>query len=277
MVSEKKKKAVKEIVKLLKENPIVGVINMENLPAPQLQQLRRSLRGKVEIKMARRSVLQRALEEAKNGVEKLVPHLTGMGALLFTKDNPFALYKTVQKNKSSAPAKPGQSAPRDIVIPAGPTPFAPGPVISELGAVGLKTGVEGGKVTIKQDFVVCRKGEAIKPKVVDVLKRFGIEPMEIGLNITYVFEKGIVFDASQLEIDEEKFNAQLMEAINNARNLAVESAYPVKEVVELLVQKAFREAKAVALEFGIVSRETIEEILGKGEREAAALKSSINI
>ncbi len=275
MASVKKKQTVQELKKLMKEYPIVGVVDMQNLPAPQLQLMRRSLRGKVELKMARRRVIQLAIDGADDSIKKLTDHLGGMPALLFTRENPFTLYKTVQKNKSSAPAKPGQVAPRDIIIPAGPTPFAPGPVIGELGALGIKTGVEGGKVAIKQDAVVCKKGEVIKKKVAEVLKRFGIEPMEIGLNIVAVIEKGVVFQADQLAIDEAKFNAQLTGAILGARNLAVEMAYPAKDVVELLVQKAFREAKAVALESGFLSKDVIEELLGKGEREAAALQALV--
>ena len=273
MASERKKRMVQELKKLVKEYPIVGVVNMQNLPAPQLQGLRQSLRGKVELRMARRRLLQLALDGSKS--EKLGEHLGGMPALLFTKENPFSLYKTLQKNKSSAPAKAGQAAPNDIIVPAGPTPFAPGPVIGELGSVGIKTGVEGGKVSIREDSTICKKGDTIKPKVSEVLKRLGIEPMKIGLNIVAVMENGVVFKAEQLSIDEDVFNAQLTECINSARNLAVETAYPAPDVVELLVQKAFREAKAVALESGVVSKDFIEELLGKGEKEAAAIQGLI--
>ncbi|MBI2112759.1 50S ribosomal protein L10, partial [Candidatus Woesearchaeota archaeon] len=35
----------------------------------------------------------------------------------------------LEKNKSNAPAKPGQVAPKDITVKAGATSFAPGPII----------------------------------------------------------------------------------------------------------------------------------------------------
>ena len=35
---------------------------------------------------------------------------------LFTKENPFALMSTINKNKSSAPAKAGQTSPKDIIV-----------------------------------------------------------------------------------------------------------------------------------------------------------------
>lgn len=274
MASDAKKRAVEALRQLIKAYPIVGVANLQNLPAPQLQGLRRSLRGKVELRMARRRLLKLALEQEGGGVERLVDHLSGMPALLFTKENPFQLYKITQKNKSSAPAKAGQIAPNDILIPAGPTPFAPGPVIGELGAIGLKTGVEGGKVVIKADSVVCRKGEAVTPKAADVLKRLGIQPMEIGLHIVAVLEGGMVFLAEQLAIDESRFMAELLGSVQEARNLAVEAAYPAHDVTELLIQKAFREAKAVALEAGVVDKELIEELLGKVGAEARALQGA---
>lgn len=275
MPSESKKHAVNELKRLVKEYPIIGVVNVQNLPAPQLQQMKRALRGKIEMRMARRRLLRMALEGCGKGVEKLVPQLVGMPALLFTKENPFSLYRIAEKNKSNAPAKAGQVAPKDLVIPAGPTQFAPGPVIGELGALGLKTGVEGGKIVIKQDHVVCAKGSAINQKTADVLKRFNIEPMEIGLNIVAVLEGGIIFTGDELKIDETAFNAKLTGAINEGRNLAVETCYPANEIIELLIQKAFREAKAVALESGTVSSDTIDEILGKGEREALAIQALV--
>src|SRR3989338_1052307 len=113
-----------------------------------------------------------------------------MPALLLKKENPFSLYKILKKSKSSASAKAGQIAPRDLIVPAGPTPFTPGPVISELAAVGIKAGVEGGKVAVKVDSMIAKKGETIKPAVASMLTRLSILPMEIGLNLTAVYENG---------------------------------------------------------------------------------------
>src|SRR3989338_2085586 len=114
-----------------------------------------------------------------------------MPALLLKKENPFSLYKILKKSKSSASAKAGQIAPRDIIVPAGPTPFTPGPVISEFAALGIKAGVEGGKVAVKQDTTACKEGKPINAPLASMLARLGIEPMEIGLNLVAVFENGV--------------------------------------------------------------------------------------
>ena len=123
MVSEKKKLFVQNLLKQIQEYPIVGLVNMENLPAQQLQNMRAMLRDKhIQIVMARKKLLTLALNGSKkNDIEKLVEKIKGMPALIFSKDNPFILYSIIQKNKSEAPAKAGQTAPREIVVKAGAT------------------------------------------------------------------------------------------------------------------------------------------------------------
>ena len=57
-ISDYKKKVVDEFVKLLKEYPIIGAINMENLPAPQLQNMRSQLRDTVVMRMTKRRLIK---------------------------------------------------------------------------------------------------------------------------------------------------------------------------------------------------------------------------
>src|SRR3989344_1363095 len=150
-VADYKKEAVGALARLMGEYPVVGVVNVENLPAPQLQVLRSKLRKDALIVMDKKRLIRRAIDsvkDSKSGFDKLAVHLTGMPALLFTTQSPFRISSLIRSSKSKAPAKAGQIAPVDLVIPAGPTSFTPGPMISELGSLGLKTGVEGGKITI---------------------------------------------------------------------------------------------------------------------------------
>lgn len=276
-----KKDVVKKIVQCIKDYPIVGIVNMENLPSTQLQFMRRDLRGKVELVMTKVSLTTLALDEGakfkKNINAALKPYVKGMPALLFTKDNPFSLFKNLKKSKSPAAAKPGQKAPKDIVISAGPTPFTPGPVISEFAALGIKAGVEGGKVAVKQDAVVCKEGKEISGPLASMLARLGITPMEVGLDLVAVYENGVVYTKSVLDIDEKVFLSSVMQAASEAFNLAIEIALPMKETIELLLQKSFREAKVVALEANIMADAVVAELVERAEREMLSLKSAANI
>lgn len=277
---QQKQQVVQELKALFKQYPIVAAINMVNLPTKQLQNMRAQLRQTVVLTCAKRRLMHIAIKEVQQdvpGVEKLLPYLKGIPALLFTKENPFSLYKKIQKNKSTAPAKAGQVATKDIVVPAGPTNFAPGPIIGELGSIGAKAGIENGKVVIKQDSVVVKEGQEISAKAAGILTRLGIEPMEIGLNVAAVFEKGDVFESKILAVDEQQYLDNITQASRWAFNLAVEIVYFTDATKEVLVQKAFREAKAVALEAGILADAVVPDILGKAERTASGLKQEFNL
>jgi large subunit ribosomal protein L10 len=274
-ISQYKRDVVAEIVGKIKEYQIIGIVNMENLPAKQLQKLRANLRGKVYITMTKRKLISIALEQAskdKKGIENLEEFLGGMPGIIFTNDNPFRLYNLLQKSKSKAFAKPNQIAPDDIHIQAGPTPFAPGPIIGELASIGIKSGVESGKVAIKQDALVAKKGEQIKPKVAEILIRLGIEPMQIGLNIKAVYEDGVIYNGDVLSVDEVEFSNRLSTAGRNAFNLAVYLSYPTKTTIKYLIYKAFTNAKALGIAQNIYEKELMPSLIGKAEMYAKALK-----
>ncbi|MBT4540923.1 50S ribosomal protein L10 [Candidatus Woesearchaeota archaeon] len=278
-LSETKVKVVSEFSNLLKEYPIVAAINMENLPARQLQQMRATLRKEnCVLKMTKRRLIKKAIEKSKdiNGLEQLDPYLKGMPALLFTKENPFKLYKMLEKSKSKAPAKGGQTAPNDVVVKTGPTGFAPGPIIGELGQIGIKAGIEDGKVVIKADSVVVKEGEIINAQVAAILSRLGIEPMEIGLAITAVLEDGTIYKKDVLAIDEDEFMAKVMDAASSTFNLAVEVGYLCEDTVEVLLQKAYNDSKALALEANFMADAVVENLLAKAEAQASSLKAEVN-
>jgi large subunit ribosomal protein L10 len=279
MVSTEKQKLVEELTKDIKEYSIVGVVNLENLPASQYQNMRSTLHKKgVKIRMARKRLIEKALTESKrNNIAQLTEKVRGMPALIFSNDNPFSLYSTLQKSKSEAYAKAGQTAPKDVVVKAGGTNFAPGPIISELAAVGIKTKVDAGKLAILADTTIVKEGQVISAKVAETLKRLDIKPMEIGLNIVAVWENGFVFDSKSLHIDEAEYAQNITLAASWAFNLAVEMAYPTADTTQVLLQKAFREAKAVALESNTLTEETRNEILAKSEREALSVKKEANL
>ncbi len=279
-VQEYKKKIVKDIAKLIKQYPIIGIVNMENIPAPQLQAMKAELRGKIHLFMTKKRLMKIAIEQTKNEkkhIEELEKYFEGMPALIFTNENPFRLSRILQKSKTSAPAKAGQTAPDDIIIKKGPTPFAPGPVISELSSVGLKVGVESGKVAVKEDTVVAKKGEKIKPKVAEILTRLDIKPMQVGLGLVAAYENGVIYQKDVLEVDEKAFNAKVNLAATQAFNLAFNITYPTKDNISLLIAKAFNDAKAIGISQEIFDKGIIEDLLSKAERSMLSLKVSADI
>ena len=260
-VSDKKKKKVTELVKDLQSEPIIGIIDLTSLPSAQFQKIKHKLRKDFKVVVAKKSLIKIAIEkvkDSKKGIEKLDAYLeNAMPAILFTKQDAFKVAKSLSKNKSSTAAKPGQIAPKDLNVPEGPTAFAPGPIIGELGAAGIKASIENGKVIIKEESTIVKKGEEITQSQADMLAKFGIEPMEIGLNITAIYQDGNIFDSEVLSIDDAEYLNRIKLAATEALNLAVFVVYPTKETVEILLQKAEREK--LSIESKLPAEETLKE------------------
>jgi len=279
-VQEYKKKIVNDMTKLMKQYNIVGLVNMEDMPAPQLQSMRSELRGKVNLFMTKKRFMKIAIEKVKDekkNIEELEKYFEGMPALIFTNESPFKLSKILKKSKSKAPAKAGQIAPDDIVVNKGPTPFAPGPIISELSSAGLKVGVESGKVAIKEDTVVAKKGEKINPKVAEILTRLDIKPMEIGLGLVAAYEGGIIYQKDVLDVDEKQYSDNINLAASQAFNLAFNITYVTKDNISFLIGKAFNDTKALGISQEIFDKGIIEGLLGKAEMSMLSLKDDAKI
>ena len=132
------------------------------------------------------------------------------------------------------------------MVLAGPTPFHPGPIIGELGQIGIKATIVEGKVAIKEDCVVVKEGQVISTQVANILARLGIEPMEIGINVLAALENGIIYGKDVLSVDEEEYKKNIVAAFNSALNLAVKIGYTTKDNIKVFISKAVRESKALA-------------------------------
>ena len=241
-----KQSRVKEIQDLVNKHKVIGIVDMENLPALQFMRMTRQLRGKAKIFMVKKRLIRIAFKNVKKEkFDHFVDSMKGMPALIVSNEDPFKLYKEINKSKSSAAAKPGQIAPKDLVAPAGPTPFAPGPIIGELGQLGIKTGVEGGKVAIKEDKVLAKEGSVISDKAASLLAKLGVEPMEIGLNVLAIYDNGMIYTKDVLGIDEEQVLAELKQVAWESLAVALEIGYITKDTIQPLIIKAVREASAL--------------------------------
>ena len=278
-IPEWKKDEVKDVIRLVNEYPIFGIVDLENLPALQLQRIRLKLKDMLNLKMTKKRIIKIALQQLKDkpNMDEVIESMKGMPALIFTKENPFKLYKTLAKNKSNAPAKPGQTAPDDIIIPAGPTQFTPGPIISELAQAGIKTKVEEGKLAVESEVTLVKEGEKITTQQADLLSRFGIEPMEVGLNIVLIYENGTIYKKSVLAVDEEEYINNLRSASAESISLSIEIGYITKDNVSLMMQKAQRETKALADSTGILTNEKVEDMIGQAKLEMESVKAVVNI
>ncbi|MGY5871624.1 MAG: 50S ribosomal protein L10 [Candidatus Thorarchaeota archaeon] len=264
--------SVESLTITINDSKMIGLVNVEGVGAKQLQGIRDSLRGSAVIKMSRNTLMIRALEKStKKGVKDLIEYVTGPVAFVFSEQDPFVLSKFLAANKAAAPAKGGQTSPKNIIVPAMNTGVAPGPFISELAGLKIPSRVKGGSIHITDDTVAVKAGGIISNAMAMMLSRLGIEPMELQLKLIAAYTDGQVLTADSFEIDLEGLFSQVLLGHQYAVNLSVNTGIPTEETMPLIIAKANMEAKSLVMTVGFFVPEMVNEFLTKANSEAFAL------
>lgn len=250
----------------------IALVKMEKVRAEQLMAIRKKFGDKLKIIMVKNKIAKKALADSGiKGIDKLLNELVGQNAFIFTDMSPFKLYLLLDKEKIYLPAKGGDIATDEIIVPAGNTGLPPGPVLSEFREVKVQTKIEGGTIWVSKDSVVAKPGDEISYKLASLLSKLGLKPIKAGLTIHAALEDGVLYHADDLKIDIEASKEELKQAFTEALNLAVNAGYPTKESIEHILRKAYMEARALSINAAYPTDDTINDILAKADMEARAL------
>jgi len=238
-VPEKNISSVKKFSDLIKSKRTILIVSIKNLPASQFQEISKKLRGKALVKVPKKNLIIRAINDSKNEkVKKIKKYIGESIAILFSDLDSFELAYELVKNKSPAKAKPGQEAPEDIEVLAGPTDLMPGPAISELGALGIQIKIEKGKIAIKEPKVIVKKGKKISANAADVMNKLDMKPFSVG------FIPLVAFDTKEeklylnININEEEAVNEMKSLFRKALAFAVSMGYSSKDTIKFLLAKA---------------------------------------
>lgn len=275
-VADWKKEKVAELEELTNANEIIGIVNLADIPARQLQTMRKSLGDQAILKMSRKNFIKIALDNSNKEISGLADYLEGQPAMVFTEMNPFKLFKILEDSKTEAPAKAGAIAPADIVVPAGDTSFPPGPILGELQQAGIPAKIDKGSIVVQEDATVVKEGEPVPKNVADVLTKLEIYPMEVGMDLLAVCEGDTIYTADVLKIDEEETLQTIATAYQNAINLSVNAGIVNSESAPILIQKAATEAMNLAINANILTSETTDKILSKAYAQMLAVASLLS-
>jgi large subunit ribosomal protein L10 len=275
-VLDEKTGEVEEIKELLKEYKSIGVASLQKVRAAQLQELKKNLADKVYMRVLKNTLTKIAIENmGETELKKLEQYLEGSNVFLFTNLNPFKLALLLERGKVKTTAKSGDIAAMDVVIPSGNTGQPPGPIISQLNAVGLPTRIESGSVFVSKDTLVVRKGEAISERLAAVLSKLGIKAVEAGLSMRAVLDEGLIIIGDQLKLDVEGTRKSFEQSHGEAFALSLSIAYPTSENIAVLLQTAHQKAFALSLNAAVPTKETIADLIRKAHTEMLSLNSAV--
>ncbi len=271
-----KERTIKRILSNVKNYKTIAISNLHKVRTTQLMELRRKFRKDMEILVIKNKLASIAFKKTGlNKVENFVDELKGQSALVFTNIDPFKLYMLLEKNKVNLPARPGDMATEDILIPAGNTGIPPGPVLSEFKEAKIPTRIDSGSVWVSKDTIVAKEGDLILPKLASLLSRLGIKPVRAGLSISAAWHDGLIFREKDMMLDLDEYRHSIQDAYLYAKALAIGASYPTRETLPLIIRRYEVEARSLAIASGYPSKEVIVDILIKYNKEAMVLYSKL--
>ena len=269
------------LIDQLKNNKTIAIIDVRTVRDKQIQEIRKVLREKAVIRMSKKNLQIRAIEQYKkesnkSNLDDLVKNIPGQSALVFTNLNAYELKKIFSDNVWRISIKPDSITPIDVWVLAGDTGLPTGQVISELNmTLKLPTRIQNDTIWIREDTKTHKAGDFVDVKQAAVLKKLGIKPIESTIKIFYAWHDGEIIPSDVLYMDMEAFQRDFLIAYFTAKKLAIELEIVDKETIEPMIQKAYREAIELLFETSIFDTSMTENYVKKAVTSANALNSII--
>ena len=261
---EEKAKKVKELTELMKKYKVIGILDIHGIPNAPLKKIKKEIPGIV--KVMKKTVISRALEEV--GIKGL--KFGKVPAIILTNEDPFEISKDLIEKEIDVYAKPGQIAEEDIVVKAGPTPFPPGPMVTEFNKLGIKVRPQAGKLVILKDTTLVKKGEEINEDSASMLRKLDIKPMKIQVKIVSAYENGKVY-SKELNFNVQEILNSIKEGYQNAFKLSISIPWFTGENIGMIISNAEMDARKLVVAGDIFVDEMLPELFSKDENEAKML------
>jgi large subunit ribosomal protein L10 len=270
---KKKRLMYEELQRVPTEYTVIALSKMTKVRAAQLMMIRKKFRNDIKIKIIKNKVATRAFEKVKGvaGLENLSKQLEGQCALIFTNINPFKLNLIFAQNKVFLPAKGGDIATKEIVVPSGNTGITPGPVLSEFKTANVPTKIDQGTIWVSKDTIVVRPGDVISTPLASLLSKLNVKPIEAGISVNFAITEGLIFKEQDLRINLDEYKEDLVRSFEQALALATEAGYMTAETVKPLLVKAQQQARSLAAEAGYLTPETAGFVLPRAQVQAQAV------
>src|ERR671921_1566909 len=241
---KKKRLMYEELQQLPRQYSVIALSKMTKVRATQLMTIRKKFRNDIKIKIIKDKVAIRAFEKVNGiaGLENLSKQLEGQCALIFTDINPFKLNLIFAQNKVFLPAKGGDIATKEIVVPSGNTGITPGPVLSEFKTANVPTKIDQGTIWVSKDTLVAKPGDVISTPLASLLSKLNVQPIEAGISVSFAIAEGLQFQEQDLKLNLDEYKEELARSFSQALALATEAGYMTPETVTPLLVKAHQQA-----------------------------------
>jgi len=273
-----------KLVDLVESSALALIVDVDHVGSKQMQNIRGALRGKCTLLMGKNTMIRTALrkrmealteedpEANVSSLANLLAAVNGNMGFIFchTSADLQIARDTVVDIVVPAAARAGVKAPRDVVIPQGPSGLEPSQT-SFFQALNIPTKIVKGAIEITTDFKVCTEGEKVVLSAQALLTKLGIKPFHYGMVVRSVFQDGDVFDAAVLDISDSVLMTKFMTGVSHVAAFGREVGIPTEAALPHMMCNAFKNIVATVAEIDFTFEEVaeIKAILSDPEKLAA--------
>jgi len=233
--------------------------NIDNVQSQQLHDIRAALRGKGEMLVGKKTLQKKIVKlraEAESATatdkafkEKLCDDnlLVGNLALVFTNEEVGKVQEVLQKYRVQAPARVGAVAPCDVTISAGNTGLEP-TMTNFFQALNIATKISKGTVEIVSDKKVLNQGEKVDNSTAVLLQKLNISPFFYQAEIKFFWERGLMFTAEDMSINDAFLNNALSTGIANLTAVSLATGILTEASLPFAVMDGFKNLLAASVE-----------------------------
>ena len=172
--------------------------------------------------------------------------LVGNTGLIFTNGDLSAVKEVLDTHVRAAPAKVGALAPKDVVVPAGPTGMDPKQT-QFFQALNIQTKIVKAQIEIVNPVTVILAEDKITASQAALLDKLKICPFEYKMNIQNFMEGGKLFDAKVLSITAEDILDSFASNATNLTSISLASGYVIPSAVPHMIVNAFKNLAGAAI------------------------------
>jgi large subunit ribosomal protein LP0 len=232
-----------------------AMVGLSNVMSTQLKNIKAQFTDDMEFLVGKHTSIIRAIKSLdRPDLEAIVDFIKGDVNFVFFKRDIKKLKAIIEDNVRYALAKVGEISQCDVWIESRVTGMT-SEKTSFFQVLGIATKITGGKIEIISPYKVLSAGGKVGPSQANLLSLLDIKPFTYRMKILKVYEKGLLYDASVLDIGEEDVKDSIRSAVTDLAALSLGLGIPTKASVPYEIRNAFRDILSVSFGSGFAIRE----------------------
>ena len=242
-------------------------VEVDNVTSKQICIMRRSIRelgGKMimgkntHMKAAIQDLMTEPTEndedyEQKKATWKPRPYLAQVReqlklniGMILTNGDLSAIKEILDTQVREAPARVGAIAPKEVIVPPGPTGMDPKQT-SFFQALNIATKIVKAQIEIVNPVTIIAEGDKISQSQAALLDKLKIRPFEYKMHIKTVLDNGKLYDAKVLSITSDDVLECFTAGSANLTALSLGSGYIIPSAAPHLIINAFKNLAGAAI------------------------------